>query len=461
MGVTARPVCVSRATDLGLPTPTHPSPLSVLPPPCLHRRRNPANQSVLQRTHLSTSVTAHTTQRSAEVPDTSRYLVRHTYRLAVVHCSTSCLQRDGWLHRPTTAAMSIQIHIPALPISPNPSSRFTRIGTEMTYSNTCDPARPPAESQRSITSQILIPRVGTRKKKALTQLTNPLLLYCVPLLLPRHVQYAPVLCLCLCLWPGLLWAACRGRESCHRVAGLPGYRGQSGEASPSTAPAHGLAPVFPLPSWQEPRTASQAMSRRICRRSSFWSAIVKAWRTGLASPLIRVGANCLANGALPPWKKGWRSSENSDVEQPRHASVQHSSPSHGFAAPPSPVQGRLVETHPHTHTHTRTQTAHATAPSGSYRRHPPAQVRAVQALVPRKAWEMRGARPWRAVRVRTSDSDRPCWDSGGGRNPCQHALLRLPGLGSGTAIVRDSTPTSLLPAAQLPGHGSLDLTDLI
>lgn len=51
------------------------------------------------------------------------------------------------------------------------------------------------------------------------------------------------------------------------------------------------------------------------------------------------------------------------------------------------------------------------------------------------------SRLWRAVWVRTSDSDRPCWDSGGGRNPCQHALLRLPGLGSGTAIVRDSTPT--------------------
>lgn len=85
--------------------------------------------------------------------------------------------------------------------------------------------------------------------------------------------------------------------------------------------------------------------------------------------MIHVGANCLANGALRQ-EKGWRSSENSDVEEPRLTSVQYSSPSQDFAAPPSPVQGRLVETHTHTHTHarTQTQTAHATTPSGSYRR---------------------------------------------------------------------------------------------
>jgi hypothetical protein len=56
-------------------------------------------------------------------------------------------------------------------IFPIPSSRFARIGTEMTYSNACDPARPPAESQGPVTSQILIPwtaregKQGEKKKK--------------------------------------------------------------------------------------------------------------------------------------------------------------------------------------------------------------------------------------------------------------------------------------------------------
>lgn len=73
--------------------------------------------------------------------------------------------------------------------------------------------------------------------------------------------------------------------------------------------------------------------------------------------MIHVGANCLANGALRQ-EKGWRSSENSDVEEPRLTSVQYSSPSQDFAAPPSPVQGRLVETHTHTHTHARRRRLH-------------------------------------------------------------------------------------------------------
>lgn len=210
------------------------------------------------------------------------------------------------------------------------------------------------------------------------------------------------------------------------------------------------------------------MSRRICRRSSFWSAIVKAWRTGLASPLIHVGANCLANGALRHGKKAGEARRTLMSSSP--ATHQYSTValpmvsqhlpllSRAGLSKPTHTHGRRTHTHAHTHAHTdgaRHRTIRQlSSPSSS-------PVRALQALVPRKAWEMRGARPWRAVRVRTSDSDRPCWDSGGGRNPCQHALLRLPGLGSGTAIVRDSTPTSLLPAAQLPGHGSLDLTDLI
>ena len=98
-------------------------------------------------------------------------------------------------------------------------------------------------------------------------------------------------------------------------------------------------------------------------------------------------------------EKGWRSSENSDVEEPRLRSVQYSSPSHDFAAPPSPVQGRLVETHTHTHkqTHAHTQSALATTPSGSYRRRLRPRCDVLQALVPRKACEMRqadsGARP--------------------------------------------------------------------
>lgn len=131
--------------------------------------------------------------------------------------------------------------IPAMPISPIPSSRFTRIGTEMTYSNTCDPARPPAESQRSITSQILIPRIGTRKKKcthAADQSSATLLR-----------DSATALC-----------AVCPGAVSVPVAGAVVGWlsgqgklpscswpRGQSGEASPSTAPAHRLAPVSPLP----------------------------------------------------------------------------------------------------------------------------------------------------------------------------------------------------------------------
>lgn len=141
-------------------------------PPSLSKSCQPA---ALHRTHLSTSVTAHTTHCSKEVPNTHVYLVLHTC-LPSGHCALfDELLSTQRLHGPTTARCRCTFRpCPSLPIS---SSRFTRIGTEMTYSNTCDPARPPAESQRSITSQILIPRDKRQereKKNAHAQLTNPL-----------------------------------------------------------------------------------------------------------------------------------------------------------------------------------------------------------------------------------------------------------------------------------------------
>lgn len=180
--------------------------------------------------------------------------------------------------------------------------------------------------------------------------------------------------------------------------------------------------------------------------------------------IVSMGVPIAWRTARSAMEKGWRSSENSDVDSP---ATHHS----GTAALPMISQhlpllsraGLSKPTHTHTQTHTDADSKHT----------PPHHQAAIVAVL------ISGARPsgpgpaqsvgnapsrlWRSAWVRTSDrdSDRPCWDSGGGRNPCQHALLRLPGLGSGTAIVRDSTPTSLLPAAQLPGHGSLDLTDLI
>lgn len=128
----------------------------------------------------------HTLQhRSTEVPNTYVYLVHQTHaHPKEPHCALF----DKLILSNTTAAWpkdcKMAMHIPALPISPISSSRFTRIGTEMTYSNTCDPARPPAESQRSITSQILNPRKGREKKKCTraadqSSATLPLLPRCV------------------------------------------------------------------------------------------------------------------------------------------------------------------------------------------------------------------------------------------------------------------------------------------
>lgn len=138
-------------------------------PSCLHHCRNSANQlRCSEPTCQHLSLPTHTLQHcSTKVPNTYVYLVHqtHTYTRA-----TLCIVRQAvFFLSNTTAAWpkdcKMEMHIPSLPISPISSSRFTRIGSEMTYSNTCDPARPSAESQRSITSQILLPRKGRVKKK--------------------------------------------------------------------------------------------------------------------------------------------------------------------------------------------------------------------------------------------------------------------------------------------------------
>lgn len=202
--------------------------------------------------------------------------------------------------------------------------------------------------------------------------------------------------------------------------------------------------------------------------SSFWSSIVKAPRTGLTSPLYPCGCQLLGERRAPPWKRAGEARRTLMSRSPAtHQCRTVALPMISQHLPLLSRAGLSKPTHTHTHTHARTHARtqdsarHHTIRQLSSPSSPP--VRVLPVLVPRKAWEMRRAGSCARSGYRTSDSDtdRPCWDSGGGRNPCQHALLRLPGLGSGTAIVRDSTPTSLLPAAQLPGHGSLDLTDLI
>lgn len=159
-------------------------------PSCLHHCRNSANQlrcsePTCQHLSLPTPQLQHC---STEVPNTYVYLVHHSHTHAP---GPHCALFDKLFLSNTTAAWpkdcKMAMHIPALPISPISSSRFTRVGTEMTYSNICDPARPPAESQRSITSQILIPRKGREKKKC-TQAADQS--SAALLLLPRCVQYA-------------------------------------------------------------------------------------------------------------------------------------------------------------------------------------------------------------------------------------------------------------------------------
>lgn len=193
VGISTQPVWKGRRRSWDCThTPRYTCLQSILPPlvpPSLSQFCQPA---ALQRTHLSTSVIAHTTittlqHRGTEyirVPCTSLSHT-HAHQGHIVHCSTSCFFPNTTAAWPKDCKMAM--HIPALPISPISSSRFTRVGTEMTYSNICDPARPPAESQRSITSQILIPRKGREKKKC-TQAADQSSA-ALPLL-PRCVQYA-------------------------------------------------------------------------------------------------------------------------------------------------------------------------------------------------------------------------------------------------------------------------------
>lgn len=153
----------------------------------LHGRRNPANQL---------RCTEPTCQRlSLPTPHTAvRYRV-HTCTLQHTHtCPPAghCSLCDELL--PTQRLQDVDAHTgPAHLSDLKLKVHSNRIGTEMTYSNTCDPARPPAESQKSITSQIRIPRRARqgKKKKALTQLTNPL-----PLQLCCRAVYS-LACLCL------------------------------------------------------------------------------------------------------------------------------------------------------------------------------------------------------------------------------------------------------------------------
>lgn len=148
------------------------------------------------------------------------------------------------------------------------------------------------------------------------------------------------------------------------------------------------------------------MSCRICRRSSFCSAMLRGPEDRVDLAMIHVGANCLANGALR-LEKGWRSSENSDVEEPRLTSVQDSStlalPKISQHLPLLSRAGLSKPTPTHTRARTQTQTAHATTPSGSYRRRLHLRC-AARPPGPRPAQSVGNAlsRLWRAVWVRTT-----------------------------------------------------------
>lgn len=162
-------------------------------PSCLHHCRNSANQlRCSEPTCQHLSLPTHTLQHcSTEVLNTYVYLVHHTqththtHQGHIVHCSTSCFffptQR---LHGPKTARWRCTYR-PCLSLRSQAQGSLESV-PRLTYSNTCDPARPPAESQRSITSQILLPRKGrVKKKKKSTQAADqssaalPLLTRCL------------------------------------------------------------------------------------------------------------------------------------------------------------------------------------------------------------------------------------------------------------------------------------------
>lgn len=106
--------------------------------------------------HLSLPTPSNGSTRT-DVPGT--YKAPSTTRFAIVHCPV-----NTQLLSTQRLQTHTRMHTTALPILPISCSRFTAIGTEMTYSNTCDPARPPAESERSVTSHILMPGQEEKKK---------------------------------------------------------------------------------------------------------------------------------------------------------------------------------------------------------------------------------------------------------------------------------------------------------
>lgn len=153
-----------------------------------------------------------------------------------------------------------------------------------------------------------------------------------------------------------------------------------------------------------------------------------------------MGANCLANGALRHGKglgKVGRTDCARAVEKPAPQTSVSTDYRAGLSKP--------------THTHMGKGTHGAHKNHQNHHRGQPWR----QALTPRRACECAKRARVRGLATEAVEvgqlTGRPllgAWDSGGGRNPCQHALLWIPGLGSGTAIVRDSNPTSLSAAAQ-------------
>lgn len=133
------------------------------------------------------------------------------------------------------------------------------------------------------------------------------------------------------------------------------------------------------------------MSCLICGRSSFWSSIVKGRRTGLTSPLYPCGCQLLGERRAPPWKRAGEARRTLMSTSP--ASHQYSTvalPTISQHLPLLSRAGLSKPTHTQTHAHIHTDSArHHTIRQLSSPSSSPARV--LQALVPRKAWEMRQA----------------------------------------------------------------------
>lgn len=130
------------------------------------------------------------------------------------------------------------------------------------------------------------------------------------------------------------------------------------------------------------------MSCLICRRSSFWSSIVKVRRTGLTSPLYPCGCQLLGERRAPPWKRAGEARRTLMSRSP--ASHQCSTAAlPRFRSTSLSCPGPACR-NPHTHAHRQTDSArHHTIRQLSPPSSSPARV--LQALVPRKAREMRRA----------------------------------------------------------------------